>query len=107
MRFKKPKFWDLKKPNFLSYILMPFTIPVKINNILLNLKSLKKNSKIKSICIGNIYLGGTGKTPATIKLFNICKNIYSNVCIGKKYYLSQIDEQILLKNKTNLICERN
>ena len=107
MRFKKPKFWDLKKPNFLSYILMPFTIPVKINNILLNLKSSKKNSKIKSICIGNIYLGGTGKTPATIKLFNICKNIYSNVCIGKKYYSSQIDEQILLKNKTNLICERD
>ena len=107
MRFKKPKFWDLKKPNLLSYILMPFTIPVKINNILLNLKSSKKNSKIKSICIGNIYLGGTGKTPATIRLFNICKNIYSNVCTGKKYYSSQIDEQILLKNKTNLICERD
>ena len=107
MRFKKPKFWDLKKPNFLSYILLPFTIPIKINNILLNLKSSKKNSKIKSICIGNIYLGGTGKTPATIKLFNICKNLYSNVCIGKKYYSSQIDEQILLKSKTNLICERD
>ena len=105
MRFKKPKFWDLKKPNFLSYILMPFTIPVKINNILLNLKSSKKKNKIKSICIGNIYLGGTGKTPATIKLFNIFKSIYSNVCTGKKYYSSQIDEQILLKNKTNLICE--
>ena len=107
MRFKKPKFWDLKKPNFLSYILMPFTIPVKINNLLLNLKSSKKENKIKSICIGNIYLGGTGKTPATIKLFNIFKNVYSNVCTGKKYYSSQIDEQILLKNKTNLICERD
>ena len=107
MRFKKPKFWDKKKPNFLSYILMPFTIPVKINNLLLNLKSSKKENKIKSICIGNIYLGGTGKTPATIKLFNIFKNVYSNVCTGKKYYSSQIDEQILLKNKTNLICERD
>ena len=107
MKFKKPKFWDFKKPNFISYLLLPFTIPIRINNLLLKYKSPKKNNEIKLICVGNIYLGGTGKTPSTIKLFNICKDIYSNVCTGKKYYSSQVDEQILLKKKTNLICEED
>ena len=45
MRFKKPKFWDLKKPNFISKLLLPFTLPIIINNILLNFKSKKKNTK--------------------------------------------------------------
>ena len=26
MQFKKPKFWDLKKPNLFSYLLLPLTI---------------------------------------------------------------------------------
>ena len=64
MKLKKPKFWDYKKPNLLSYFLLPFTFPLIINNFLL--KS-KKNNKykglIKKICIGNIYIGGTAKTP--------------------------------------------
>ena len=32
MKFKKPKFWDYKKPGFLSYILLPATLPVYLNN---------------------------------------------------------------------------
>ena len=68
MKFKKPKFWDLNKPNLISFFLLPFTIPIIINNILLNIKSKKIHEKIKTICVGNIYLGGTGKTTTTIKL---------------------------------------
>ena len=41
MNFKKPKFWDLQKPNVLSLILLPFTLIVRINNFLLNLKKKK------------------------------------------------------------------
>ena len=60
MNIKKPKFWDLKKPSLISYLLTPFTFPLIINNFFLDKKS-KKNKQIKSICIGNIYIGGTGK----------------------------------------------
>jgi len=106
MNIKKPKFWDLKKPTLASYLLMPFTIPLIINNFFFNKKN-KKNEKIKSICIGNIYIGGTGKTPTTIKLYEILKKKEQKICTGKKFYLNHKDEQIILDRKTNLISEIN
>ena len=107
MKLKKPKFWDLKRPNLISYLLLPLTIPLRINNLLLKYRSTKKANKIKLICVGNIYLGGTGKTPSTIKMFNICKKLNLNTSTGKKFRSNQLDEEIILKNKTNLICEKN
>tara|TARA_B100001121_G_scaffold310521_1_gene342195 strand:+ start:65 stop:1015 length:951 start_codon:yes stop_codon:yes gene_type:complete len=104
MKFKKPKFWDFNKPNLLSFLLLPFTLPFLISNFFLNKKSKKKFEKIKSICVGNIYVGGTGKTPSVIELFNILKKHNFRVSTGKKYYSDQLDEQSILKKKTDLIC---
>ena len=106
MNFRKPVFWDLKKPNIFSYLLLPLTIPVIINNFFLNIQKKYKFSKIKTICIGNIYLGGTGKTPLTIKLFNIIRKKGFDVITAKKFYSNQIDEQNLLKAKTKTIVSK-
>ena len=106
MQFKKPKFWNLSKPNFISLFLLPLTIPVIINNFLLNKKPKQNLAKVKTICVGNIYIGGTGKTPTTIKLFGILKNLGLNTSTAKKFYKSQIDEKIMLENKTKLISEK-
>ena len=102
MRFKKPKFWDLKKPNLISILLLPLTLPIILNNFLLKFKSYKKNEEIKSICIGNIYLGGTGKTPTTIKLFHIFQELNFKVLTAKKFYKSQIDEIKILEKKNKI-----
>ena len=107
MKFKKPKFWDLKKPNLLSFLLLPFTIPIKINNFFLNRKSKGKTEKIKTVCVGNIYVGGTGKTPTTIELYNILRDLKIRVCIGKKFYPKHSDEIMLLQKKTELISLEN
>jgi len=53
--------------------------------------------------VGNIYLGGTGKTPLTIKISQILKREGIKVATIKKNYLNQKDEQLLLKQKTSLI----
>ena len=71
MKLKKPNFWDYKKPNLISYLLLPLTFLFIINNFFLNINSQKKNKKIRSICVGNIYVGGTAKTPLTIKIFEL------------------------------------
>ncbi len=98
----KPKFWDFKKPSFLSYLLLPLTIPIRVNNLILKFKSKKKFKELKTICLGNIYIGGTGKTPTTIKLYELLKNKFK-VITAKKLYLEHIDEQIILKKKTKFL----
>ncbi len=102
----KPKFWDYKKPNFLSYLFLILTIPLRLNNLLLKFKPKKEFQNVKTICIGNIYLGGTGKTPTSIKLYELLKKKNYDLLTAKKFYPSQLDEQILLKKKTNFITEK-
>ena len=105
MNLKKPKFWDYKKPNFLAYLFLPLTIPIKINNFLLNLKKQKiLRNKTKKICIGNIYVGGTAKTPLTIKIYQIFDNLEIRTATIKKFYKKQFDEQEILSLKTKLYC---
>ena len=103
MKFNKPKFWQYKKANWISKLLTPLTLPVRINNFLINNKKIKINENIKSICVGNIYVGGTGKTPLTIELYKIINSLKYKVSIIKKYYKDQKDEQLILKKKTKLI----
>ncbi|MDC2970268.1 tetraacyldisaccharide 4'-kinase [Candidatus Pelagibacter sp.] len=107
MQFIKPKFWDLKKPNLLSYLLLPFTIPIRINNALLDLKSKKKDQRIKTICVGNIYVGGTGKTPTTIKLYQLLNQQGYEVLTANKNYKKHLDEKIILEKKTETISSRD
>ncbi len=107
MILKKPKFWDLKEPNFLVYLLYPFTIFFKINNIISSLIPKKKFTRIKTICVGNLYIGGTGKTPTTLFLYNLLKKININPVTAKKFYNNQRDEQEFLKDNSNFISCRN
>ncbi len=104
MKIKKPYFWDLQKPNFLSYLLLPFTIPVILNNFLLGLNKKKElQENIKTICVGNIYVGGTGKTPLTIKLSQILEKLNYETGVIKKFYKDQHDEQKLIEKKNKII----
>ena len=101
MNLKKPNFWD--KKNLLTYIFLPLTIITHIINFFKKLTN-KKKFKVKTICIGNIFIGGTGKTSLSILINQILKKKFKTVFI-KKNYISQKDEINLLKKNGDIISK--
>ena len=103
MRLIKPKFWETK--NFISYVLYPLSI---ITYLINNVKkfSIRKNFEIKTICIGNIFVGGTGKTSLAIEINQLLKKKFKIVFI-KKNYENQLDEINLLNNKGKIISSNS
>ena len=99
MKLIKPKFWETK--NFISFLLYPLSIITYFINIAKKF-SIKKNFEIKTICVGNIFLGGTGKTSLAIEINELLKKKFKTVFI-KKNYENQSDEINLLSNKGKII----
>tara|TARA_S200000501_G_scaffold74892_1_gene66730 strand:- start:22 stop:966 length:945 start_codon:yes stop_codon:yes gene_type:complete len=106
MKLKKPKFWDYPKPSFLALLLLPFSFLFKLINFYKRKNKIKKN-KIFTICIGNIYLGGTGKTSLALTIKKILEGEGKKVCFIKKNHKDQTDEQKLLsQNGKTFIREK-
>jgi tetraacyldisaccharide 4'-kinase len=97
MNFFKPKFWDRDKVSLLSVLLFPITLLIKILSFLRRLSTKSIRPSIPVICVGNIYLGGTGKTPLCIEIFLILKNLNMNPAFIRKKYDSFQDETDLQK----------
>jgi len=97
MNLKKPKFWDNKKPNLNAYLLFPIALLIDLLKPLFQ-RSIKKKFNIKTICVGNFYLGGTGKTSLCIKINKLLSERNIKSCFIKKFYKDQTDEQKLLEN---------
>jgi tetraacyldisaccharide 4'-kinase len=69
---------------------------------LLRFKKKIKKSKIKTIIVGNIYLGGTGKTSLSIRINELLSERKIKSCFVKKFYPNQYDEQKLLESRGKL-----
>lgn len=99
MKLVKPKFWEIK--NYISFLLYPLSSITYLINIIKKF-SIKKKYKIKTICIGNIFVGGTGKTSLAIEINELLKKEFKTVFI-KKNYKNQLDEINLLNKKGKII----
>ena len=65
---KAPKFWYLKKDTYLSKSLYPFSLLFRLGTKLRNIINKEKISQLPIICVGNIVVGGAGKTPVALKI---------------------------------------
>ena len=97
MIIKKPNFW--KNINFFSLILLPFSLITLCVNFLKSIFVKEKSFNIPIICVGNIFTGGTGKTPLSIYIYNFLKKNKLKPALIRKYYKSHIDEIDLTKSK--------
>ena len=63
-----------------------YGLGVSVRNRLFNLGILESHEfDIPIICVGNITVGGTGKTPHTEALINVLKNDYRVACLSRGY----------------------
>ena len=105
MNLKKPKFWDAKNPNIYAYLLLPLSFLIRLFASIKE-KKVNKKIKIKTICVGNIYVGGTGKTSLSIKINEILSKKNVKSCFVKKFYKNQIDEQKILESNGKLFLSK-
>ena len=98
MIINKPKFWDKRNIDFFALLLLPISLIYIVINFIKNINNKGKKFNIPIICVGNIYIGGTGKTPLAIEIYKILKKIKQKPGFVKKYYKDQKDEQLLLKS---------
>ncbi len=102
MKIFKPKFWD-KKKNIISILLLPISLTLQLVIFLMKKITFKYNCNIPVICVGNLYLGGTGKTPLSISLASELLKIGKKPAIIKKFYSDQYDEHNLINTYTNYL----
>ena len=98
MKIFKPKFWHTKN-SLISLLLLPLSFLFQFLIILKKNINKKKRFSVPIICVGNVYIGGTGKTPLCIELAKIVRKSNKKVAIIKKFYKSHIDEFKLIESK--------
>ena len=107
MKINKPKFWD-NTVGLIAIFLLPISLIYLLSIFLRKKFTITKTFDIPIICVGNIYIGGTGKTPTSILLFNELTKLGKKPVIIRKYYKEHNDEyNMIKKNSINLILCKN
>ena len=80
----QPKFWKTK--NIISHVLMPLSVIFLFLGKIKNLFEKNYKSKIPVICVGNITIGGSGKTPTVLYIANLLNKLnYKSIILLKGY----------------------
>jgi len=107
MKFSKPKFWDIRKISFWSIILLPVSIIFLIVTQIRAIFKIENKFKVPIICIGNIYVGGTGKTPLASEIFKIITTFGKKPAFIKKNYNYLYDEIQMLRKVGKTFTNKN
>ena len=99
-----PKFWY--RNDWLSKVLALIIYPLSIIWIIISFikKKVSKTyrSRLKIICVGNLNIGGTGKTPFAIYTYKILKELGFNPVFLTRGYGGKKKGQLKLNPLTNI-----
>ncbi len=95
---KSPKFWQQK--NFLSSFFLPLSYIFHLSYLIYF--KIKREIKINTpvLCVGNIVIGGSGKTPIAIKLRKILSKKFSNIFVLTRGYKGLKKGPLIIKKKS-------
>ena len=85
---KTPKFWyyNNTSSSIIALALYPLSIIWIIISFVKKIFIKPHKSKLKVICVGNLNIGGTGKTPFTIYIYKILKKLgYKPIFLTRGY----------------------
>ena len=101
MRFlyNKPEHW--KQKSLLSFLLFPISLFYLVGIYIY--RKIKDEKKINTpvICVGNPNVGGSGKTPISIKLRKLLSKKYSKIFILTRGYRGRIRGPVEVKQNMN------
>ncbi|MDR0423011.1 MAG: tetraacyldisaccharide 4'-kinase [Rickettsiales bacterium] len=95
-----PKFFE--NENLISLLLYPLSIIYGFGRFIHVLFSIQYKSNTKIYCIGNLVVGGAGKTPLAIEIGKILKGKKVKFAYLSKGYKGTIKEFTKVKNQTSL-----
>ena len=107
MKLNKPKFWDVPRISFWVIILLPLSFIFLLASFIRRALKIENKFQVPVICVGNIYLGGTGKTPLAAEIFKIVKSYGKNPGFVKKGYDYLDDEIKMLKKIAKVYSNKN
>ena len=95
---KAPKFWYKNKDTFFSRALYPFSLLFRLGTKIRNIINISNKSPLPIICIGNIVVGGAGKTPVALKIGKILIQAGYNPHFISKGYAGIIKTNTLVES---------
>jgi tetraacyldisaccharide 4'-kinase len=90
----QPKFW--KKKSLLSFLLLPLSFVYFIAGSVRNIFFTESLFDIPIICVGNVTVGGAGKTPVVLAITHILKSYGKNVAIASRGYKGELSKPTLV-----------
>ena len=111
------KIW--KSKNFLNLLLFPFSILYYLCFIIYKISNKEKKCNIPVLCVGNITLGGAGKTPTVIEIRQILTKNFKKIfvltrgykgtakgplIVSKDHSFHEVGEESLLHSHFGLTC---
>ena len=111
------KIW--KSKNFFSLLLFPFSILYYLCFIIYKISNKEKKCNIPVLCVGNITLGGAGKTPTVIEMRQILTKNFKKIfvltrgykgtakgplIVSKDHSFHEVGEESLLHSHFGLTC---
>ena len=93
--FKIPSFW--KKKSIISFFLLPFSSFYYLGYLTYRLSKKEVEIGKPVLCVGNLVIGGAGKTPLVIRIRQLLSRDYSKIFVLTRGYLGKNKGPLIVK----------